>query len=212
MGNLYVAGQRFVLASVMFPWDSYSPMKNPVRNVVVEYKNKRARKGNVSLWGDLDLKSIARQVEADTPQATMDACAEFDLPEPRDNRTEVIDPNVVQKTAPSIETIEAKREPSVVDVAEPERAIIVSDPVQKLETVVRRKNRSVLRGVKKAVSQKTKTATCSVATMDICAELLYLEQENASLKRELIAKLRAENANLCAMLERAEQRSITDNR
>ena len=196
----------------MFPWDSYSPMKNPVRNVVVEYKNKRARKGNVSLWGDLDLKSIARQVEADTLQATMDACAEFDLPEPRDNRTEVIDPNVVQKTAPSIETIEAKREPSVVDVAEPERAIIVSDPVQKLEIVVRQKNRSVLRGGKKAVSQKTNTATCSVATTDIRAELLYLEQENASLKRELIARLRAENANLCAMLERAEQRSITDNR
>lgn len=196
----------------MFPWDSYSPMKNPVRNVVVEYKNKRARKGNVSLWGDLDLKSIARQVEADTLQATMDACAEFDLPEPRDNRTEVIDPNVVQKTAPSIETIEAKREPSVVDVAEPERAIIVSDPVQKLEIVVRQKNRSVLRGGKKAVSQKTNTVTCSVATTDIRAELLYLEQENASLKRELIARLRAENANLCAMLERAEQRSITDNR
>ncbi len=196
----------------MFPWDSYSPMKNPVRNVVVEYKNKRARKGNVSLWGDLDLKSIARQVEADTLQATMDACAEFDLPEPRDNRTEVIDPNVVQKTAPSIETIEAKREPSVVDVAEPERAIIVSDPVQKLEIVVRQKNRSVLRGGKKAVSQKTNTVTCSVATTDIRAELLYLEQENASLKRELIARLRAENANLCAMLERAEQRTITDNR
>ncbi|MEL4073549.1 hypothetical protein WKW50_26040, partial [Ochrobactrum sp. GPK 3] len=40
-------------------------MKNPIRNVVVEYKNRRARKSGNALWGNLDLKSIAREVEED---------------------------------------------------------------------------------------------------------------------------------------------------
>lgn len=41
-------------------------MKNPIRNVVVEYKNRRALKKKNSLWGNLDLKSISRDVEADS--------------------------------------------------------------------------------------------------------------------------------------------------
>ncbi|NKC04748.1 hypothetical protein HED55_20690 [Ochrobactrum haematophilum] len=45
-------------------------MKNPIRNVVVEYKNRRARKSGNALWGNLDLKSIAREVEEDTKAPT----------------------------------------------------------------------------------------------------------------------------------------------
>lgn len=39
-------------------------MKTPNRNVVVEYKNRRSRKDSASLWGNLDLKSIAEEVDA----------------------------------------------------------------------------------------------------------------------------------------------------
>lgn len=56
--------------------------------------------------------------------------------------------------------------------------------------------------------QNGKTATRLIETTDIIAELSILEHENVSLKRELMAKLRAENENLNAMLKRAEQRSI----
>ncbi|MHC5232977.1 hypothetical protein [Brucella sp. LJL56] len=187
-------------------------MKNPVRNVVVEYKNKRARKGNVSLWRSLDLKSIAREVEADALQAPMHVRAEADLPEPPDNKSKVINPNVVPQIVTAAEAIEEEGGPSVVDAVEPERAIMVPNPVQKPEIIVGRKSRTSGRGVRTKVSQQTRAATRRVATIDIRDELSFLEQENVSLKRELIAKLHAENENLYAMLERAEQRSTLNKR
>lgn len=187
-------------------------MKNPVRNVVVEYKNKRARKGNASLWGNLDLKSIAREVEADTLQAPMDVRAEADLPALPDNKARVNNPNVVPQIVTATAAIEDVGKPFVVDALEPERAMMEPSPVQKPEVTeeigVKQKTRTSGRGVRKGVSQKTRTATRLVATTDIRAELSFLEQENGSLKHELIAKLRTENENLSAMLERVEQCSI----
>lgn len=177
-------------------------MKNPIRNVVVEYKNKRARKGNVSLWGDIDLKTIAREIEADTSEAP----AAADGPEPSQNRAELDDINLVKK----IEPIEDKREQSVQDAAVPPQAMNAPVTVQRPEIaeriIVRRENRFPRRGEKKGVPWKTKMATRPVAMNDIHAELLLLEQENTSLKRALIAKLRAENDNLFAMIKRAEKR------
>ncbi|MFP3786587.1 hypothetical protein, partial [Burkholderia sp. SIMBA_024] len=63
-------------------------MKNRIRNVVVDYKNKRTRKGSSSLWGNLDLKSITEQVEADAPQSPMDAQVQPDLSKPIERKTE----------------------------------------------------------------------------------------------------------------------------
>lgn len=181
-------------------------MKNPIRNVVVEYKNKRARKGNVSLWGDIDLKTIAREIEADMSEAP----AAADGPEPPQNRAELDDINLVKKIEPIVETIEDEREQSVQDAAVPPQAMNAPVAVQRPEIVeriiVRRENRFPRRGERKGVPWKTKMATRPVAMTDIHAELLLLEQENTSLKRELIAKLRAENDNLLAMIKRAEKR------
>jgi len=189
-------------------------MKNPVRNVVVEYKNKRARKGNISLWGDLDLKSIAREVEADTPQAPMDLRAKFCHPEPIDNKAEIKSLDVGLQTATATEKIDdapLERELSVISAPEPEKAIIPPNPAQKPEItgdiIITRNNRSVRRDVRKAMPQKVKKARHPVVETDIRAALLFLENENASLKRELIDKLRLENENLFGMLKRAEQRT-----
>lgn len=191
-------------------------MKNPVRNVVVEYKNKRARKGNVSLWGNLDLKAIAREVEADKLQAPMDIRAEADRSEPPDNRAGVINPNVVPQIATATAAIEDQRDPSVVDASEPGRAMMEPGSVQKPEVteeiVIEHKIRASGRGVRKGASPKTKAAILPVATTDIRTELSFLEQENVSLKRELIATLRAENETLFAMLDRVEQRSTLTER
>ncbi|WP_273795030.1 hypothetical protein [Brucella intermedia] len=187
-------------------------MKNPVRNVVVEYKIKRARKGNVSLWGDIDLKTIAMEVAADTSEAPAAAAqAGSDGPQPPQNRAELDDTNLVKKIVPTVKTLENEREHSVLDAAEPEQAMIAPNTVQKPEIaeriIVRREDRFPRRGEGKGVLRKTKMATRPVAMIDMRAELLFLEQENASLKRELIAKLRAENENLFAMIKRAEKRT-----
>ncbi|WP_273772533.1 hypothetical protein [Brucella intermedia] len=185
-------------------------MKNPVRNVLVEYKNKRARKGNVSIWGNLDLKSIAREVEADATQAPVCVPAVTDLPEPPDNKAEVFDQKDLPQTVPASEAIEVGGKPVAADVVETASGVIASDREQEPENAaqinVRQKNPSIRPGSKNRVLQKTKTAYRIASTIDIQAELSFLEQENASLRRDLIAKLRAENANLYAMLQQAEQR------
>lgn len=189
-------------------------MKNPVRNVVVEYKNKRARKGNVSLWGNLDLKSIAREVEADAPPAPIDVGAQPELPEPPDNEAAVKRPEIGPQMVTD-EAVEGERKFSVVNTVDPERILHAPDQSQKTGTtekiVVRGKTRNSSRSARKDVSQKTKKAIRPAKT-DIRAELSLLEQENLSLKRKLFAKLNAENEKLVAMLERAEQRSTLTKR
>ncbi|MBA8841682.1 hypothetical protein [Ochrobactrum sp. RH2CCR150] len=186
-------------------------MKNPVRNVIVEYKNKRARRGNASLWGDLDLKSIAREVEADSPQSPIDVQAEAQFPEPMNDKAETDDLEVVPLIAATTETVADEREISVIDAVEPEKELIAPIAVQKPEIteeiVVRKKKRSVRHSVKKVARKKEKIAIPPVAEPDSRSELLSLENENASLKRELLAKLRAENDALFALLRRADLRA-----
>lgn len=189
-------------------------MKNPARNVVVEYKNKRARKGNASLWGKLDLKSIAREIELDAASAPIDVGAQPELPEPPDNETAVKRPGIGPQMVTD-EADEGERNFSVATNVNPERILHAPDQSQKTGTtkqiVDRSQTRTSSRGARKVVSQKTKTAIRPAKT-DIRAELSLLEQENLSLKRKLLAKLHAENEKLVAMLERAEQRSTLTKR
>ncbi|MEL4073487.1 hypothetical protein WKW50_25685 [Ochrobactrum sp. GPK 3] len=193
-------------------------MKNPIRNVVVEYKNKRARKTGTSLWGSLDLKSIAREVEADVP---------LSLPEVK------LTPNLPEQAASKVETKPVKpvpvAEPVFVDIAEsPLVTTSSAAEVSQLETtpdetvaprmlelteavVVRAKKPSIRSGVRKVVPRKQSFQDRLVAEADIQAELLSLEIENVDLKRELMAKLRAENTFLLAIAKRLRQRELNDN-
>lgn len=191
-------------------------MKNPVRNVVVEYKNRRARKENVSLWGNIDLKSIAREVEADTPQSPRDVRAEPRLSEPTGNKAEIKGPEIMPQIAAATEKIadiSFEQGISIIDGPEPEDVEIYPKPVQNLEilaeTIVKQKNSPVQRGVRNDVRQKQEIAIDSNADTDIRAELSFLETENASLKHELIAKLRVDNRQLLSMLRQLEQRSAS---
>ena len=187
-------------------------MKNPNRNIVVEYKNKRARKGSSSLWGNLDLKSIARQVEADAPQSPMDAEVQPDLSKPIERGTENATAKVVAYAEPVIEQVEeAPREPNLsnIDASKPEEASLAIDELQTANmaenSVVGEEKPSVRRGMKKSAPQKQEAAIRVFAEPDIQAELSALEIENAELKRELAARLRMENRQLHKMLRRLEQ-------
>ncbi|MFK3668309.1 hypothetical protein ACI2JN_24030 [Ochrobactrum teleogrylli] len=190
-------------------------MKNPIRNVVVEYKNKRARKGSASLWGNLDLKSIARQVEADAPESPMDAQVQPDLSQPIERKTETTTIKAISQAEPVIEKVEeALSEPQLLtlDVSKLEET---TSPIEEMQTAntagnaaVTKKKPPVRRPVTKTVPQKRETANRVVAESDIQAELSALEIENANLKRELAARLSTENRQLRKMLRQFEQRAI----
>jgi hypothetical protein len=194
---------------------SYSRMKNPIRNVVVEYKNKRARKGSASLWGNLDLKSIARQVEADVPQSPKEAQVQRDLSKPIERKAETTTINAMSRAEPVTATVEeVPREPELSnsDASKLEEA---ASPIEEMQTAntagnaaVRDKKPSVRRRVKKTVPHKREAANRVVAEPDIQAELSALEIENADLKRELAARLGTENRQLFKMLRQLEQREI----
>ncbi|MCK4207573.1 hypothetical protein J3U99_22750 [Brucella pituitosa] len=187
-------------------------MKNPNRNIVIEYKNKRSRKGSPSLWGNLDLKSIARQVEADAPQSPMEVRAQPDLPKPIECKTENAATKVVAHAEPVIVQVEeARREPKLsnIDASRSEEALIAMEELQTANmagnATVREKKPSVRRCMKKSVPFKREAANRIVTERDIRAELSALEIENADLKRELAARLRMENRQLHKMLRRLEE-------
>ena len=190
-------------------------MKNPIRNVVVEYKNKRARKGPASLWGNLDLKSIARQVEADVPQSPKEAQVQPDLSKPIERKAETTTINAMSRAEPVTATVEeVPREPELSnsDASKLEEA---ASPIEEMQTAntarnapVREEKPSVRGRVKKSVPFKRETANQVIAEPDIQAELSALEIENADLKRELVARLSTENRQLLKMLRRLEQREI----
>jgi len=187
-------------------------MKNPNRNIVVEYKNKRARKGSSSLWGNLDLKSIARQVEADASQSPMEVRAEADLPKPIERKTENAATKVVVHADPVIEQVEevlSEPELSNIDASGPEEALIAMEELQTAnmvaDAIIREKKPSVRRRMKKSVPFKREAVSRIAAEPDIQAELSALEIENADLKRELAARLRMENRQLLKMLRRLEK-------
>lgn len=190
-------------------------MKNPNRNIVVEYKNKRARKGSSSLWGNLDLKSIARQVEADAPESPVEAQVQPDLSKPIERKAETTTINAMSRAEPVTAKVEeALSEPELsnMDASGPEEALIAMDDLQTTSmvgnAVVYEKKPSVRRLMKKSVRQKQEAANRVDAESDIQAELSALEIENADLKRQLTARLSTENRQLRKMLRQFEQRAI----
>lgn len=188
-------------------------MKNPVRNVVVEYKNKRSRKRNGSLWGDLDLKSISREVEPVLPQSLVKGSAHSDVSEPLVSKAK----STFRDDLPVIVADEifdgdqTTKEPDVVEDVEFEIEASVTHPSPKSELSESRSTKRKIRPVgrtKIATSQQPHRATTlSVTDKDLRTELKFLESENGSLRRELITKLRLENENLSAMLARMGQRT-----
>ncbi|MEL4073176.1 hypothetical protein WKW50_23885 [Ochrobactrum sp. GPK 3] len=187
-------------------------MKNPNRTVVVEYKNRRARKGNTSLWGNLDLKSIAREVEADATLILPETPVTSDPAQPISGKAAA----EVVKAAPQAEPVDAMHaevslEAQVPGVVPPEAEgmpINIAKPQAEMraEDIVRVKKAPVRSPVKKSGQRKQKAESRSIAEPDIRVALSSLETENAALKREWAAKLHSENGSLLLMLERLEQR------
>jgi hypothetical protein len=217
-------------------------LKKTNRSFAVEYKTGRRkidRKPN-SIWGDLDLKSVARQEYGDP--------ASFSLPEnaqeetsggdhssrmdgpiqpvltagiPQQNNASVskeihmADENeTMTETTPQLpaETVtpapvkqRKPRDKKVAAEADPEQG--VGSPAGAEATAGPQRRGRKTKAVPAASVAKTKRvnrvaktaqapAATPMAVIDDMADLLQLEEENRSLRKQLSEKLRAENADL----------------
>ncbi|MDH7787304.1 hypothetical protein QBD01_003331 [Ochrobactrum sp. 19YEA23] len=178
-------------------------MKNPIRNVVVEYKNRRARKGGNSLWGNLDLKSIARDVEEDSKapapvEPTQPAISETSsqpaakILEPTPQVEAVVEPKIVVADTP--ETIAAETEVAPQETQKPAAAKATTSSART------RKKLNAPRRLQTLADKPVKVKPVPKATVDILDELAALEAENVALKRQLAEKLSIENKRMRKML------------
>ncbi|MBC8719574.1 hypothetical protein [Ochrobactrum sp. Marseille-Q0166] len=188
-------------------------MKKPLRNVVVEYKNKRSRKASVSIWGELDLNTIIRDVETSMQQSSTNVRAGSDAAEAFVN---VVEDTASGELSPiaspeRLEIVQAEPAASAAVAVKFKKPVTTSDAVQKpqvAEDVVGRQNRRpVRRKAQATLSPQHEAATFPTRDADIINELSALEIENASLKRELIVWLVSENRHLAVMLKQVEKRT-----
>jgi hypothetical protein len=205
-------------------------MKQPKRNFVIEYKSGRHRSVTTqsnSIWGDLDLKSVARAVETDLPgqSSGIDGPAEDAVSMHSEQHivaetiaaTDIISPRVGEHAAESVDPgapidhdalIDGEAAVGANDVrnlaegdatGEPARAK-PSDAKHKLRRV-RQLSAGAGRKPVKPMLAKPKPASLSEVD-DELADLFQLEEENRQLRRLLVTKLREENAWLSERLQR----------
>lgn len=214
-------------------------MKKTSRSFTVEYKTgrrKAERKPN-SIWGDLDLKSVARQADGGafslpgehedashvnqpkgqgsspepvlTPalaqQNNASVTEEIHMPDENETVTETNTPApIVAPLAPV-----KQRKPRTVKVAADANPSQVVDaaPDSITPTAGKQKRGRKAKTIPTAGPAKNKPLNRARKTTDIArtapadaindmAELLRLEDENRSLRKQLSEKLRAENADL----------------
>ncbi|WP_244426434.1 transcriptional regulator [Rhizobium sp. PDO1-076] len=215
-------------------------VKKTNRSFTVEYKNgrRRAERKPNSIWGDLDLKSVARQANEaafSLPGEHGDAAQGFQprgqdsstepmltpaMPQPKnssateeipmldENETvtetntptsaEVVPPASVKQRKPRTKKVAAQVDPSQVAGA-------ASDIIDATAGKPRRGRKAktipaASLAKSKPLNHVRKTTdaapTTPVDAIDDMAELLRLEDENRSLRKQLSEKLRAENADL----------------
>jgi hypothetical protein len=158
-------------------------MKNPTRNLIVEYKGRRARTSPKSMWGDLDLKSIAQQVEEDQ---------DLKVPTVPDQVDQTIDIHNVDRTEEKVASHVDSLPVSDLDQSEK-----IQDSVRSQTVAVRRK--------KNTAARQRKASAPSVELAAESTDLESLDAENIRLKILLAAKLREENDQLKAMLAQITQ-------
>ncbi|NTF10635.1 transcriptional regulator [Agrobacterium rubi] len=215
-------------------------MKKTSRSFTVEYKSARRRveRKPQSIWGDLDLKSVARAAQNEgfaspdeqekagppmmpaarqdtwpkpvltpaTPQANnVLATQESDMPDDIETATETdtsIDaPEPAAAPAPPVKQRKQRAKKAVAGVAAASAPDSADASGGRKKRGPRQKAAPAAAVAKsKPVTRPRKTPDAEVTTpaeaSDDMAELLKLEEENRSLRKQLSEKLRAENADL----------------
>lgn len=178
-------------------------MKRPQRNFLVEYKTSRrqAKPRANSIWGDADLKALARELEQQShPVFTTDR--PLDIPmgggdiEPVDSHVANDPGNGNCTSLPPTSQI-ALLAVEVQQNPEPDAI-----PITSASAAPDHNPRTVKKPAVARVFQKRARPTVSSTTE--ADELVVLDSENRRLKRLLAEKLRTENTQLKRMLQRLE--------
>ncbi len=177
-------------------------MKRPQRNFLVEYKSSRQQtkpRAN-SIWGDADLKALARELEdqsnpiftshqpSDMPVGGGGMGAVTNYAGPDLDSDSTTPPPVLPMTDVLVET-QQKSEPEAPPAAP---VIVAADQV-------RRTAKQPEKRYPKLRQKRAKPVVSGPIEVD---ELVLLEAENRRLKKLLAETLRAENTQLRRMLER----------
>lgn len=216
-------------------------MKKINRSFTVEYRNGRRKtdRNPTSIWGDLDLKSVARQAneeafslpgenrdpaQADQPtgmdrstvrmltpttpqENNAEATKEIRMPDENDTVTETIAPDPVvapgapvkQQRRPRAKKAIAAQDRASAAGAAPSEGTDAPDSRQKRgrkAKAVPIASRTSSKPVPRPQSANEAGVVTPLDASDDMAELLRLEDENRSLRRQLSDKLRTENADL----------------
>ncbi|WP_077966600.1 hypothetical protein [Ensifer adhaerens] len=174
-------------------------MKPQQRKFIVEVKSARRRSATrpASIWGDTDLKALARAAESEAPHLFATVGQAADLAPPQSTEGSDQDGGTVGG-APPIAGSSALPEEAVVLPARSEDALaahVNADlPVKVSQTPKPPRPTRVARR-----PQNKTMATAAPVAVDALAAL---EDENRGLKALLAQRLRQENALLRQMLER----------
>lgn len=187
-----------------------SLMKKPQRSFVIEYKSGRrssAVKQPSSIWGNLDLKSVARDVETVLPAERSDAAGSradlvsrlqatatpVDIAAPsavqddavpidRHALVEACAPSVASELKPSVETEKLDKSPRAQPTKSKTKSLVTP------QKIAGKSQQSM-----KQIPHSSKPLLPTQVTEEL-DDLLQLEEENRQLKRRLVARLRAENS------------------
>lgn len=167
-------------------------MKNTPRNFVVEYKKRRPRLSGHILWGNVDLKSVAREVAQEI-----------------DNKFKQIEPT---EFIPDIKVSSSLRAGTSIFASvkgESLESNIKSQPASDTAPdILTAAQPLFVRRSKKPAQQRTsregKGVTFSPIDKLQDGHWLVLLEENEKLKRELVTKLRSENKHMIRMLKNSE--------
>lgn len=194
-------------------------MKKPQRNFVVEYKSSRRKtdsKAPSSIWGALDLKSVARNVETTLPVQTSGAmsmsASELMKPQGQVVATPTTYLNVPIANNVSVVGPSHHEGPAISDANAPldgdEGRGVDTNAVTELHAVGEIKRRQKPRrapGARRPPVSQPFSDPEEIVALDLDVELddlAQLEEENRLLKTLLAAKLRKENSWLREQLRR----------
>ena len=173
-------------------------MKKPQRSFVVEYKSGRRKldsKAPSSIWGNLDLKSVARDVEV--------ALVQSEPSEPRETSAPAHIPGQSAPTSASIDMVDiAGLEVSTDDVSAAPDRVNEQDIGAAVPAIRGRKSGTAARGRRSPAGRRLPQDRRQIPVeQNEPDDLEQLEVENRLLRTMLAAKLRKENSWLRERLQ-----------
>lgn len=198
-------------------------MKAPRREFVVEYKSTRrqTKAQPKSIWGNLDLGAVARQVDADdvlpVEQPIRSRPVETRQGEQTSSSNAVIDAANVPEDGDDRQPI-ADVNPEAVDVGLPTDPVPTTNDTQPagraaISSQRTRRRKSVARMPSPHFGRSSPAPAALKASMppvDLGDDIVSLDAENRRLKRLMAEKLRSENDRLRSLLGRLEKIPATD--